>query len=82
MKKLMILILLLCGSASACDGHFENQVRNVQVCGAHYERVWLGYWATVYVPCRYERQVVQVWIPERRGGGSFNLGVTWNWHTW
>lgn len=85
MKNLFIVavLLLFMGTASACDGHFETRWQSVQVYGPHYENVLLyGRVVSVLVPARYERQLVQVWIPDRRGGGSFNLGVTWNWHTW
>ncbi len=87
---LFLVLLFAIPSVSACDGRFETRWQNVLVCGAHYQRVWIsepytpvgGYWSEVYVPARYERRLVQVWIPERKGGGSFNLGITWNWHTW
>ncbi len=77
-----------------CGGHFETRYKTVLVCAPRYERVWVepiyndgilvqvGYWRDVMVPGRYEKRLVQVWIPERHGGGTFNLGVTWNWKSW
>ncbi len=96
--SIALVILFLSSPASACDGdggHFETRCRTILLAPAHYERVWYeplyspegylvrnGYWGTVYVTALYQRQQVQVWVPERRGGGEFNLGIKWNWHTW
>jgi len=55
----------------------------VLVCPPHYERFWNGYeYVNQYIPARYEQRLVQVWIPERHGGGTFDLNLKWKWHTW
>ncbi len=87
MKQLFLIFAFLFAFSAvpvlAGDGRFETRWQNVLVRESYYERVWIdGYWRDVYVPARYERKIVQVWIPERKGGGSFNIGITWNWRTW
>ncbi len=88
MKKLTLALMLACAmiasrTAMAGDGHFETRYQTVLICGGHYEQVYIGeVYVMQYVPPRYERRLVQVWIPERRGGGTFDLKLNWNWHTW
>lgn len=91
---IVLCAVLVMPVVKADDGHYETRSRTVLICGPHYEQVWVeplfrgqrliqvGYWRECYVPARYERRLVQVWIPECRGGGALDLHINWNWHTW
>ncbi len=89
MKTICAFVMLL--SMSACapamaydgDGRFETREQVICVCSGRYERFWDGRgWASYYTPPRYERQLIQVWIPARHGGGSLDFKINWNWRTW
>ncbi len=87
MKKIVlalaVVLCLMSAQASACDGHFESRSQTICVCCGHYERYWDGCrWVSYYTPPRYETRIIQVWIPERHGGGTFDIKVNWNWRTW
>lgn len=79
----VVFLMTMLGSASACDGHFETREQTICICEGHYERFWDGRcWVSYYAPPRYESRLVQIWIPERHGGGSLNFKINWNWRTW
>lgn len=86
MKKIfasvVLFLALSCAvPASACDGHYEDQWRNIVLRSAYTEQVWDGYqYVQYYHPAVTERRLIRVWCPEYRGHGGFT--ISWNWHAW
>ncbi len=79
MKKMLVLtvvflaIVLAFTSSDSTAGHFEDREQPVMFPAEQRDGV--------IVPQHFEKRVIPVWVPERRGNGTFNLGFNWNWRT-
>lgn len=81
-SAMILFLALACATpAAACDGHYEDQWRNVLVRSAYTEQVWDGgQYVQYFHPAVYERRLLHVWVPEYRGKGGFT--INWSWHAW